>query len=290
MPHPKLKGIILAGGNGTRLSPMTNVINKHLLPVYDKPLIYYPLAVLMLGGLRDILLISSPEALPSFQSLFGDGSQLGLNLSYAEQSEPKGIPQALTIADSWLNDSPSSLILGDNILYGNLDLYREAITSNRGATLFTSPTKEPDRFGIVELDSQGKVISLEEKPAHPKSDLAIPGLYLYDSSAPQRAAALSPSARGEFEINDLHLSYLADGLLDAHPLGRGFVWLDAGTPDALLESSNFVHTVQQRSHYQIACLEEIAWRKKFITTEDLEKLTHSQSNLPKKSYLKSLLD
>ncbi|WP_087972631.1 glucose-1-phosphate thymidylyltransferase RfbA [Oceanobacillus rekensis] len=266
-----MKGIILAGGSGTRLSPSTDSMNKHLLPVYDKPMIYYPLSVLMLAGIRDIMIISTPEDTPRFQKLLGDGSELGISLKYREQAEPKGILEALTISEDFIGKDKVTLILADNIFYGQgfTTILRDAIKKHRYATIFGYRVKDPRRFGVVEFNDHQKAISLEEKPEEPKSDFAVTGLYIYDHRAVKIAKKLTPSNRGELEITDLNREYMKWNHLDVELLGRGFAWMDAGTQEALFETAEFVKTTQQRQGFKIACLEEIAYYLGYITKEVL---------------------
>lgn len=263
-----MKGIILAGGSGTRLHPATLAINKQLLPVYDKPMIYYPLSVLMLAGIRDVLIISSPEFLDNYRRMFGDGSAWGLSMSYAEQPSPDGLAQAFTIGADFIGDDNVSLVLGDNIFFGAGlgELLASAVARTEGATVFSYRVEDPERYGVVELDG-GRAISLEEKPAQPKSNHAVTGLYFYDNRVVQYARDLKPSARGELEITDLNRLYMEAGDLYVEQMGRGYAWLDTGTHDSLLEASEFVRTIQHRQGIQVACLEEIALEQGFITVE-----------------------
>ena len=264
-----MKGIILAGESGTRLHPATLVVNKQLLPIYDKPMIYYPLSVLMLAGIRDILIISSSDYLPHYRRLFGDGDALGLSIAYAEQPQPEGLPQAFTIGRDWIGDSPVALILGDNIFYGNglVELCRRAASRPAGATIFGYRVDDPERYGVISFDEEGFVTSLEEKPAQPRSNCVMTGLYFFDAEVTEIAQRLRPSARGELEITDLARHYLDRGRLHVEQMGRGYAWLDTGTHDSLLEASEFVRTIQHRQGIQIACLEEIALQQGFITRD-----------------------
>lgn len=266
-----MKGIILAGGSGTRLAPSTNGVNKHLLAIYDKPMIYYPLSVLMLGGIKDILIISTPDDLPRFQEMLGDGSAFGIRLDYMEQRDPNGIPEAFVLAEDFIGYDDVTLILGDNIFFGQgfTTLFRNALNHHRDATIFGCRVKDPERFGVVDFDENQKVISLEEKPEDPKSDFAATGLYIYDYRAVQIAKQLPYSDRGEKEITDLNREYLKNNQLDVQLLGRGFAWMDAGTHEALFEASEFVKITQQRQGFKIACLEEIAYYMGDISKEAL---------------------
>ncbi len=270
------KGIILAGGAGTRLHPLTLVTSKQLLPVYDKPMIYYPLATLMLAGIRDILIITTPEQAPAFQQLLGDGSHWGIAIHYADQPKPEGLAQAFTIGAGFVGDDPSCLVLGDNIVYGHGLTERLHLASHRqaGATIFAYHVEDPQRYGVVAFDRTGRATSIEEKPKEPKSDWAVIGLYFYDGTAVERARALKPSARGEYEITDLNNSYLVDGALDVVSLGRGFAWFDAGTHNSLLEAAEFVRLIQGRQHQLIASPDEIAYALGWIDAEELEQLAH----------------
>lgn len=266
-----MKGIILAGGSGSRLFPITWGSSKQLLPVYDKPMIYYPLSVLMLAGIQDILIITTPEDLPNFQRLLGDGSQFGVALQYCVQAKPEGIAQAFLLAEDFIGDDKVALILGDNIFYGQhfTDKLISAQRHDKGAIVFAYQIKDPQRFGVVEFDQQQKVLSIEEKPLHPKSNFAVTGLYFYDNQVVALAKSLTPSQRGELEITDINNLYLAQGQLHVEQLGRGFAWLDTGTHDALLEASCFVQTIEHRQGYKVACLEEIALQQSWITTEEV---------------------
>ena len=284
-----MKGIILAGGAGTRLYPLTLVACKQLLPVYDKPMIYYPLSTLMLGGIRDILIISTPKDVPMFEHLLGDGADLGLNIEYAVQPEPKGIAQAFLIGEKFIDGDPCTLILGDNIFYGKLDFFRRALSQESGACVFGYPVRDPERFGVVEFDAEGNVLSLEEKPEKPKSHYAVPGLYVYDDKVVAHTKALAPSARGELEITDLNNSYLEKGQLRCEPLGRGIAWLDSGTPQSLLEASHYIATIENQQSYKIACIEEIAFAMGFIDRAQFEIVIAGTRSPEYRAYLEMVL-
>ena len=266
-----MKGILLAGGLGTRLYPSTRGISKQLLPVYDKPMIYYPLSVLMLADIRDIMVVTTPEDLPAFHRLLGDGSDFGIRLQYAVQPQPEGLAQALLIAETFIDGDSICLVLGDNIFYGQsfTQMLQQAAAQTHGATVFAYPVQNPERFGVVELDGNFRAVAIEEKPAQPKSEWAVTGLYFYDGRAVEWAKRLQPSARGELEISDLNRLYLAEGSLHVQRLGRGFAWLDTGTHESLHDAAAFVRTVQNVQNLYIACLEEIAWRKGWLTTEQV---------------------
>jgi glucose-1-phosphate thymidylyltransferase len=282
-----LRGVILAGGSGTRLYPLTLVTSKQLLPVYDKPMVYYPLSVLMLAGIREHLVISTPQDLPRFRQLLGDGSQWGLNFEYAEQASPAGIAQAITIAGDLWGSSRIALVLGDNIFFGHgiNDLLRAAVEREQGATVFAYHVNDPERYGVVEFDAGRRAISIEEKPTAPRSNYAVTGLYFYDEQAVQLARALRPSARGELEITDLNREYLRNGTLHVEIMGRGYAWLDTGTHESLLQASTFIETVEARQALKIACPEEIAFRQGFIAADALKRLAEPLRNTSYGRYL-----
>jgi glucose-1-phosphate thymidylyltransferase len=286
-----MKGIVLAGGSGTRLYPLTRCISKQLLPVYDKPTIYYPLSTLMLIGIKDILIISTPRDLPMIEALLGDGKSLGIRLTYRAQPEPKGIAQAFTIGADFVGTDPCALILGDNIFYGHnlVQLLESSVSLKQGAHVYAYHVMDPERYGVAEFDKSGKALSLEEKPKNPKSNWAVTGLYFYDGKVVEYAKNLKPSARGELEITDLNRKYLEMGQLHVQPMGRGVAWLDSGTYDSLLQASQFVQTLEQRQGLKVACLEEIAYLRGFIDAAQLARLAEEYGKNPYGEYLKRVI-
>lgn len=287
-----MKGIILAGGSGTRLFPITRVVSKQLLPVYDKPMIYYPLSVLMLAGIREILIISTPDDLPLFKKLLGNGSHLGLAFSYAEQPRPEGLAQAFIIGKSFIGNDSVCLILGDNIFYGHklTDILHRAVKLKKGGIIFGYLVRDPQRYGVVEFNHHGKVLSIEEKPKKPKSDYAVPGLYFYDNNVIDIASSLEPSARGELEITDVNLTYLHRGELQVELLGRGYAWLDTGTQEALQQAASYIQVIQERQGLKISCIEEIAYRLGYIDGDDLKHLASEMLMNEYGQYLMKLVD
>jgi len=283
------KAIILAGGAGTRLYPLTEIVCKQLLPIYDKPMIYYPLSTLMLGGLREVLIISTPKDIPAFRDLLGDGARLGMRIEYAAQEKPNGIAQAFLIGADFIGGQGVTLILGDNIFYGSLDFFRDALRIQEGACIFGYKVRDPERYGVVEFDSQGRAISLEEKPKVPRSPYAVPGLYVYDNRVVEISRNLKPSARGELEITDVNLEYLRRGLLNVRLLGRGMAWLDTGTPESLLEASSYIAAIEHRQGLKVACLEEIAYSNGFIDRAHLESLLAGLRASDYRDYLQAVL-
>ena len=290
MNDPKnTKGIILAGGAGSRLYPITKVYSKQLALIYDKPLIYYPLSILMLGGIRDVLIISNDETIPLYQQLFNDGNNIGMKISYAMQSAPNGIAEAFIIGEKFIGNDNVCLVLGDNIFYGDLKFFYNGIKKNSGATIFGYQVNDPERYGIVEFDKNGKAISIEEKPKNPKSHYAVPGLYIYDNRVIEISKNLKPSARGELEITDVNKAYLEKGELNVEKIGRGIAWLDTGTPEALLQASNFFGVIEDRQGLKVACIEEIAYNKGFIDRKQFEDLIDSIPKSLYRNYLERIL-
>jgi glucose-1-phosphate thymidylyltransferase len=285
----KTKAIILAGGSGSRLYPLTSIMSKQLQPVYDKPMIYYPLATLMLAGIQDILIITTPHDAPHFHQLLGDGTKWGITISYAEQSAPRGIAEAFIYGKEFIGTDQVCLILGDNLFYGKLDFLRQAIAHNQGATIFGYPVQDPERYGVVEFNADGSVISIEEKPSKPKSQYAIPGLYVFDNEVISIAEQLQPSPRGELEITDVQNIYLQKQRLNVEKMGRGIAWLDTGTPESLLEAGEFIHAIEKRQNLKIACLEEIALRMNFIDIEAYQSLLETLPNSSYREYCKRVL-
>lgn len=283
------KGIILAGGSGSRLYPITKVYSKQLALIYDKPLIYYPLSILMLGGIKDILIISNKETIPLYQQLFNNGNHVGLNISYKVQDAPNGIAEAFILGEEFIGNDNVTLILGDNIFYGDLSFFYKALKREDGATIFGYQVNDPQRYGIVEFDKTGKAISIEEKPLHPKSNYAVPGLYIYDNQVIEISKNLKPSARGELEITDVNRTYLEKGQLYVEKIGRGIAWLDTGTPEALLQASNFFGVIEERQGLKVACIEEIAFNKGFISKEQFERLVYSIPKSLYRNYLEKIL-
>lgn len=284
------KGIILAGGKGTRLYPMTSIISKQLQPVYDKPMIYYPLATLMLAGIQDILLISTPEDIPRFEALLGDGSRWGISINYCVQERPEGLPQAYLLGESFIDGNQSALILGDNLFYGKLDFFRKGLENTYGGTIFAYRVENPSAYGVVEFDSDYKVVSIEEKPQKPKSNFAIPGLYIFDSDVCELAKSLKPSARGELEITDVHKHYLNQNKLNVVQIGRGIAWLDTGTPENLIEAGTFIMAIEKRQGTKIACLEEIALMQGFISKSQFLNTVDALPNCDYKNYCLKILE
>lgn len=283
------RGIILAGGSGSRLYPLTAAFSKQLQPVYDKPMIFYPLSTLMMAGIRDILIISTPQDTPTFERLLGDGSRYGISLQYLVQDAPRGLADAFRVGRDFVGNDNVSLILGDNIFYGKLDFYRRAIANNSGATVFGYPVTDPERYGVVEMGPGGKVLSIEEKPTAPKSNLAIPGLYVYNNDVIDIAANLQPGKRGELEITDVHRIYLERGQLNVEMIGRGVAWLDTGTPESLIEASTFIHAIEKRQGLKIGCPEEVALQQGFLTHEEFRASISLLPNCSYRTYCESLL-
>lgn len=287
-----MKGIVLAGGKGTRLYPMTKAVSKQLLPIYDKPLIYYPLSILLLASIKEILIISTPDDIESYQKLLGDGSRIGVKFSYKVQETPRGLADAFILGEEFIGKDSVCLILGDNVFYGSsmTTILRKAMRENKGATIFGYPVKDPRSFGVVEFDENNNVVSIEEKPQNPKSNYAVPGLYFYDNRVVEIAKNVKPSTRGEIEITAVNNAYLEMGALQVKPFERGFAWLDTGTPQGMISASQFVQTVQDRQGFYVSCIEEIAWRRGFITTEQLQKLGEELKMTEYGQYLLSLTE
>jgi glucose-1-phosphate thymidylyltransferase len=286
----KMKGIILAGGAGSRLYPITKIYSKQLTLIYDKPLIYYPLSILMLGGIREMLIVSDEETIPLYEKLFGDGSQIGLSIEYVVQAAPKGIAEAFILGEKFIGDESVTLILGDNIFYGDLSFFYNALERQKGATIFGYQVSDPERYGIVEFDENGKAVSIEEKPAKPKSHFAVPGLYIFDNKVVGISKNLTPSARGELEITDVNKQYMEMDKLHVERIGRGVAWLDTGTPEALLQASNFFGVIEDRQGLKVACIEEIALYKEFITKQQFEDLVNTIPNSLYREYLDKILN
>ncbi|MGC1481857.1 MAG: glucose-1-phosphate thymidylyltransferase RfbA [Chthoniobacterales bacterium] len=282
------KGILLAGGAGSRLDPLTRIVCKQLLPVYDKPMIYYPLSTLMLGGIREILIISTPKDLPMIEALLGDGSRLGMRFEYAVQPRPEGIAQAFLIAEEFLAGDGVVLALGDNLFHGNLDFFRRALVQEQGGCIFACPVRDPERYGVIEFDADGKAISIEEKPKQPRSHYAVPGLYCYDGDVCDIARALKPSARGELEITDVNLTYLQRGDLRVAAIGRGFAWLDTGTHESLLEAGHYIATLEHRQGVKVGCLEEVAYEMGFIDRAELAAIAEALPRNDYRAYLEKI--
>jgi len=287
-----VKGIVLAGGSGTRLYPVTQVLSKQLLPVYDKPMVYYPLSTLMLAGIRDILLISTPQDTPRFEALIGDGSRWGIQVQYAVQPKPEGIAQAFIVGREFIGRERVALVLGDNIFHGEAltRLLQRSAARERGATVFAYPVKDPERYGVIEFDAQGKALRIEEKPARPASAYAVTGLYFYDNRVVEIAAGLKPSKRGELEITDVNRAYLERGELEAVPLGRGMAWLDTGTHESLIQAANYIHAIEERQGLMVACLEEIAYRMGYISRADVIRLARAMASSAYGQYLMRLVE
>jgi glucose-1-phosphate thymidylyltransferase len=284
-----MKGIVLAGGAGSRMYPISQLYSKQLTLIYDKPLIYYPLSILMLGGIKDILIISNNETIPFYKKLFSDGSHLGLHIEYAEQKAPNGIAESFILGDKFIGSDSVTLILGDNIFYGNLDFFKRAIDRKSGATIFGYRVNDPERYGIVEFDEKGKAISIEEKPKVPKSNFAVPGLYVYDNKVVEISKNLKPSPRGELEITDVNVEYLKKGSLHVEKIGRGVAWLDTGTPESLLQASNFFGVIEDRQGLKVACLEEIAYHMNFIDTNRFKSVIEAMPKCYYRTYLEKML-